>query len=360
MTIDLAFSFDTTGSMAPCIGQVRRKVSRLAGTLFDEIPDIRIAILAHGDYIDKEQILTAMDFSTNKRAICEFVNDVDSTYGGDADEAYEFVLHAARSLSWTSGTNKALVMIADCLPHKVGETTRDGFKCNLDWRNEAGLLIESGISIYPVQALGRRHCNSFYEELARMSHTPHLKLEQFSEINDLILAISHARAGSLERFEKKLETRGGVSFNILRTVDVLSGRKERARRTSTAAKRVTSKRKSKAADFSRFQVLEVDHDCDIKGFVQANGLIFKIGRGFYEFTKRVTIQDYKEVIAQDPVTNEVFEGETARELLGIPVGETAKVKPEPGCRFKGFVQSTSVNRKLLAGTQFLYEVDYSR
>jgi len=360
MTIDLAFSFDTTGSMAPCIRQVRRKVSQLVGTLLTEIPDMRIAILAHGDYIDKERILTAMDFSANKRAICEFVNEVEDTYGGDEDEAYEFVLHTARSLSWTSGTNKALVLIGDCLPHTKGRTTPDGYPCNLDWQNEASLLIESGISIYPVQALGRGHATKFYAELAKMSKTPHLRLEQFSEINDLILAVSHARAGSLERFEKRLETHGGVSYNILRTVDVLAGRKERTRTTSAIAKKVTSRRKSKAADFSRFQVLEVERDCDIRGFVEANGLIFKKGRGFYEFTKTVTIQDYKEVIAQDPSTGEVFEGDTARELLGIPVGRTANVRPTPGCRFKGFVQSTSVNRKLLKNTKFLYEVDYTR
>jgi len=36
---------------------------------------------------------------------------------------------------------------------------------------------------------------------------------------------------------------------------------------------------------SRFQVLDVDERGDIRSFVQRNGLLFKPGRGFYEFTK---------------------------------------------------------------------------
>lgn len=54
-------------------------------------------------------------------------------------------------------------------------------------------------------------------------------------------------------------------------------------------------------DPSRFQVLDVDTKCDIRTFVQNNSLIFKTGRGFYEFTKPEKISDKKEVVLIDKV-----------------------------------------------------------
>ena len=54
-------------------------------------------------------------------------------------------------------------------------------------------------------------------------------------------------------------------------------------------------------DASRFQVLDVDERCDIRSYVQKNGLIFKTGRGFYEFTKPEKVSDKKEVVLVDKV-----------------------------------------------------------
>ena len=56
-----------------------------------------------------------------------------------------------------------------------------------------------------------------------------------------------------------------------------------------------------AVKAGRFQVLDVDERCDIKTFVQRNGLIFKTGRGFYEFTKAEKVSDKKEVVLVDKV-----------------------------------------------------------
>ncbi len=45
----------------------------------------------------------------------------------------------------------------------------------------------------------------------------------------------------------------------------------------------------------------MDERCDIKTFVQKNSLLFKTGRGFYEFTKPEKISDKKEVVLIDKV-----------------------------------------------------------
>ncbi|MDF5714604.1 MAG: hypothetical protein PUP93_12125 [Rhizonema sp. NSF051] len=51
--IEVVFSFDTTGSMYPCLTQVRRKIKETVTRLINEITLIRIGIIAHGDYCDE-------------------------------------------------------------------------------------------------------------------------------------------------------------------------------------------------------------------------------------------------------------------------------------------------------------------
>lgn len=348
--VELVFSFDTTGSMYPCLTQVRRNVQTTVRSLFKQIPNLRIGVISHGDYCDGPQTITSLDLTSNPDAVCQFVERAPNTGGGDMDECYELALNTARTFSWTSGHNKAVVLIGDCEPHEKGY--RYGGRINdLDWRNELGLLLEAGIKVYPVQALGRSSCDSFYDTIARKSGVPKLTLPQFSDIEDIICALCYQRAGRISEFEETLRSRSKrPSFHVSRTLATLTGKVLSARDTSVRIG-------------SRFQVLELDSDCSIRDFVISQGLEFKKGRGFYQFTKSVFVQPYKEVIAQDKETGEILYGDEARKALGIPMGDKGghgsegyQVKPERNSRYIGFIQSTSVNRRLLAGTKFLYEI----
>lgn len=117
--------------------------------------------------------------------------------------------------------------------------------------------------------------------------------------------------------------------------------------------------------------MDVDENTPIKEFVLKQGVSFKTGRGFYEFNKPETIQKYKEIIIMDKTTGDMFEGSHARTLLGkifilkfkfilflgLPTDSDIKIKPSDHDDYIYFVQSTSYNRKLIAGTKFLYEVE---
>lgn len=48
----IVFTFDTTGSMYPCLTQTRRSITETVKRLFRELPDLEIGIIAHGDYCD--------------------------------------------------------------------------------------------------------------------------------------------------------------------------------------------------------------------------------------------------------------------------------------------------------------------
>ncbi len=223
-TKDIIFSFDTTGSMYPCLTQVRNVINETAGVLFRTIPDLRIGVIAHGDYCDKENCLDYLDLTNDLSSIVAFVRSAPATNGGDADECYELALNKARAFNWTSGKSKALVLIGDCNPHKVGYAWGPS-KNSLDWRNEARLLVEAGISIYPIQALGRSGSDGFYQGLANLSGTPKLELPQFSDIVDILSGVVYQQADLLDSYIESLQTRTiKPSLHTLRTLAQLGGK----------------------------------------------------------------------------------------------------------------------------------------
>ena len=65
---------------------------------------------------------------------------------------------------------------------------------------------------------------------------------------------------------------------------------------------------------------------------------------------------------QKKTTGELFEGNAARKIAGITsANEAKKVAPAELKEYRAFIQSTSYNRKLVAGTGFLYEAeDYGK
>jgi hypothetical protein len=348
---DVVISFDTTGSMYPCLAQVRRRITVMINRLFAEIPDLRVGIIAHGDYCDagRTYVTKALELTADRDRLCRFVANVAPTEGGDAPECYELVLHEARSFNWGSGT-KTLVMIGDDVPHPPSYPGNIG---DLDWRNEINLLIKMGVNVYGVQALNRSHATSFYREIARRTGGLFLTLDQFSSVVEMVMAICYRQSdpSRLRLFEDEIIRERKMNRNLDEIFSVLSGRK---------LSRYKKSRDLEAVPSGRFQVMNVDINQPIKQFVVDNGLIFKKGRGFYQLMKTETIQDYKEVVLREDDTGDLFSGEKARELLGLPRIGSAREKPKVPAGYTAFIQSTSVNRKLIAGTEFLYEVDLGR
>ena len=66
----------------------------------------------------------------------------------------------------------------------------------------------------------------------------------------------------------------------------------------------------------RFKILQVPKKCTIKQFVLSNGLEFKCGRGFYEFTKPEIISHRKEVVLIEKSSGKMFTGRDACRMIG--------------------------------------------
>ena len=211
--VEVVFSFDTTGSMYPCLTQVRRKIKSTVTRLIDEIPGIRIGIIAHGDYCDEGStyVIQMQNLSSDVKAICNFVENVGQTGGGDAPECYELVLREAQSLSWTPNSSRAVVLIGDDVPHPPAYTHR-----KINWRTEVDKLADMGIPVYGVQALNRSHATPFYTELAHKSGGFHLNLDQFSYITDMFMAICYKQTSDtkLEAYEQEVVIQARMSRGL--------------------------------------------------------------------------------------------------------------------------------------------------
>lgn len=108
---------------------------------------------------------------------------------------------------------------------------------------------------------------------------------------------------------------------------------------------------------SEFLRIPVRSDGAIRALVDAElggSGRYRTGHGFYELTKPELVQERKEIAIVQNATGKIYAGDAARTLLGLPVGERCKVRPGDHGNFTLFVQSTSVNRRLLRGTTLLY------
>ncbi|XP_033751973.1 LOW QUALITY PROTEIN: uncharacterized protein LOC117335841 [Pecten maximus] len=219
---EICFSFDTTGSMYSCLDEVRGRIQDMIQRLQADIPGIRIAVFAHGDYCDRNNYITKhIDFSTDVRRLCKWVNDVGRTGGGDADECYELVLHEVQSLNWTPGSQRALVMLGDNNPHEPGYPQN---KKKLNWRTEADNLSKMGVRIYSVQCQDYSGADHFYQTIAEKTDGHYLKLAQFTNIFDFIMSICYREKGAefLQDYEKEVRAREATG-GIHKDLDTLFG-----------------------------------------------------------------------------------------------------------------------------------------
>ena len=81
----------------------------------------------------------------------------------------------------------------------------------------------------------------------------------------------------------------------------------------------------------------------------------KRGAAFYLLMKPENeVQDHKQIAIRDKKTGVIYSGVNARQMLGLPYHGTVKVVPGNHGAYDIFIQSTSVNRKLVKGTQVMY------
>lgn len=201
--LDMVIAFDTTGSMNAYIKAVKLQVKELIPKLFKQNPDLRIGIVAFGDYCDmpsKDRFGKAYqvcELTDNENRLIEFITKAQSTSGGDSDEFYELVIKKiVEETNWREGSTKAVLLIADAEPHRVGYSYNDRVVNNqIDWREEAKKAAEKGIK-FDTLTINK---TGWYKELSSTTNGVSAPFSTSSKTSQLVEAAALARGGEKTR-----------------------------------------------------------------------------------------------------------------------------------------------------------------
>ncbi|MGL5753416.1 MAG: vWA domain-containing protein, partial [Paraclostridium sp.] len=202
-------AFDTTGSMNAYISDVKNHVTSLIPELFKNTTDLRIGVVAFGDYCDMDSkhifgdAYQVLDLTNNQDGIISFVKNAKSTSGGDGDEFYELVIKKIQEeTSWREGSNKSILLIGDCNPHGVGYTYR-GICVNnqIDWKVEAAKCKDLGIKIDTLSIKGAQ----FYEDLANITGGICIPFKSSQKTSQMMEGYTYTRTMSTAAFTATLD-----------------------------------------------------------------------------------------------------------------------------------------------------------
>lgn len=197
--LDMVIAFDTTGSMRSYIDAVKEHVKVLIPKLFKQNPDLRVGIVAFGDYCDMPskdrfgkayQVCPLID---NENELINFVTNAQNTSGGDGDEFYELVIKKiVEETNWREDSTKAVLLIADAVPHIVGYSCGDKVVNNqIDWKEEAKKAAEKGIKFDTLTIVDRE----WFKELSEVTNGINAPFKSSSKTSNLIEAAALARGG---------------------------------------------------------------------------------------------------------------------------------------------------------------------
>ena len=211
--LDLMIAFDTTGSMSSYIQDVKNHVINVVRENFDLNPDLKIGVVAFGDYCDMKsstefgKAYQYLPLTNEIDKIVEFVNNAKDTSGGDVDEFYELVIKKlTEEVNWNEKANKVVLFIADCNPHYVGYSYKSIVRnAQIDWKIEAQKAAEKGIKFNTLAILPK---NKWYEELSKITNGTYLPFKSSEKTTQLINATILAESGKKTRsmFDLKLKT----------------------------------------------------------------------------------------------------------------------------------------------------------
>ncbi len=180
-------------------------------------------------------------------------------------------------------------------------------------------------------------------------------------------------------YARALSQMGIPAGNIIEWEQTERGMRESTVKTQSAVKNFYKQRKAGVmrstafyADLSGVSMRDVKDNLDdisarvtvwpvkkegaIKEFVERKikPNTMQLGTAFYQLSKREEVQDYKLIVIRHKISGKIYGGREARTMLGLPDSGYIKLAPGDHGHFDVFVQSTSVNRKLVAGTELVY------
>jgi Mg-chelatase subunit ChlD len=221
--LDVTLTFDTTGSMYGYLTEVRQQLNHLSQEIREGVPNAKIGVIAYGDYCDAPQtyVTKVLNLTDNYQQIHHFIQQVEKTDGGDFPEAVEEALYQGNQLTWRLGSRRAMVLVGDAPPHGVVDSLQ---KCEYGhhWQDETQNLSKKAIKVYTVQCGTNADTQRVFEEIARQTNGLYLKLENLSDLVDLLISICMKEVGLLADYEQKLKANRSLNASKEKLLKQLS------------------------------------------------------------------------------------------------------------------------------------------
>lgn len=109
-------------------------------------------------------------------------------------------------------------------------------------------------------------------------------------------------------------------------------------------------------ELTGFRLEHVKQPSVIKPFIESLKLPFIQGNYFFQLIKPEKVSDAKQILIRHKISGKIYGGPEARRLVGLPDTGEVRIKPQPNGEYDVFVQSSSLNRNLIAGHDLLIKV----
>jgi DNA-directed RNA polymerase subunit RPC12/RpoP len=115
--LDIVICFDSTGSMAGEIDQVKRQIERIGRTLVKLVPKARISIVTYRDQGDA-YVAKGMPLTGNIQDVKSYLDRIEADAGGDLPEAVDEGLRwSVTQNQFRSAARKVILIFGDAPPH---------------------------------------------------------------------------------------------------------------------------------------------------------------------------------------------------------------------------------------------------
>lgn len=118
---------------------------------------------------------------------------------------------------------------------------------------------------------------------------------------------------------------------------------------------VKALKKMDPKEVSLYVVPNEDNGIEIQKFILRHRQKYLKGSAFYQLTKtEARVGPDKQIMIRDRNTGDFYAGAEARQMLGLPSHQNTRLHPGDHGNFDLFIQSESINRKLVGGTGVAY------
>ncbi len=153
--LDIAFVFDSTGSMGLYVEHVKKKIRSLVRAIRKLVPAARVGLVTYRD-AGMDFVTRAVQLTHGTRALELFLEETDYEGGGDREEAvYEGLKVAIEGLNWKKKSAKVIVLIGDAPPHP--EDVEKAARLVEKFHDEMGGTLAAVDTNRPIPLRGQYH-----------------------------------------------------------------------------------------------------------------------------------------------------------------------------------------------------------